>query len=111
MRLNLYLVPALVAGYFMRGRMAGMNEANGNERDRTRRVSYPFPLLAGVLALALLYAVSYILIATPDNDGTQKYRNFNHQWQAAIFGPAVKIESAIRREPIEYGWWSDEPPK
>lgn len=89
--------------------MGGMAE---DERVRTRRKSHPFVfLLVGVLALALLYAFSYILIATPDNSGTQEYRNFNHKWEAVLFGPAVKIESAIRRKPIEYGWWSDAPKK
>ena len=59
---------------------------------------------------ALLYAFTYMLIATPDNDGAREFRNFNHKWEAVLFGPAVKIESAIRRKHIEYGWWTD-PPK
>src|SRR5262245_3273826 len=100
----------------MRGRMAAMSEADENERCRPRRKSHPVvSLLAGLIALtlamALLYALSYMLIATPDNDGNHEYRNFNHKWQAALFGPAVTIESAIKRRPIEYGWWSDEPEK
>jgi hypothetical protein len=92
--------------------MLGMDMSAENERGRTQRKSRPFvSLLAGGLALALCYAVSYLLIATPDHDAGQELRSFNHEGQAKFFGPAVEIGSAIRPKHIEYCWWSDDPHK
>jgi hypothetical protein len=101
-------IAALVARFFMRGRMGGMREDTPHQQKTTRTMLSPLlTAMAGASALMLLYAGAYLLVRTPDRDGSQELRNFNHEWEATFFTPAVKIESALRGESIEAGWWSD----
>jgi hypothetical protein len=88
--------------------MGGMRE-NAPHQQQTNRTALPplFTVIAGAFALMLLYAGAYLMVRTPDRDGSQELRNFNSEWQAKFFTPAVKIESALRGKSIEAGWWSD----
>ena len=88
--------------------MGGMREDVPHQQKKTRITLLPLlTAIAAGFALMLLYAGAYLMVRTPDRDGSQELRNLNYEWQAKFFTPAVKIESALRGESIEAGWWSD----
>lgn len=73
----------------------------------------PKVLLAiGVAVVAVAaYFAAYALLATravpgggaPGLVATQRLRIFNHKWQAAVFGPAVRVEAMLSSTDLVIG--------
>jgi hypothetical protein len=53
----------------------------------------------------MLYIGAYFVIGTTDDTHPTPSKEYRHRWQAILFGPAVQLESAIRRQQIEV--WTD----
>jgi hypothetical protein len=90
-----------------------VNATDGGERDsqlaklhapagRTKLISRLIAKsAAGMLVVMLLYAGAYAVTGTADNIGPKASKVYRHKWQSTLFWPAVQIDSAIRRQPIE----------
>jgi hypothetical protein len=97
-------------GLFMYGRMDGMIDPQSrrqNERPAGRAL-WPLAILGVLSFLALLYFAAYLAMGTRSITPTADAQIYNHEWQASVFEPAAKIESAIRRKQVEV-WVKSDP--
>ena len=88
----------------MRGRMAGM--------DTVKQSKMPAIAIGlALIGLSLFYTVAYSALShasVPVNvTAVRGVRLYRHKWQAKLFAPAAKIESALRQKEISTGWISD----
>ena len=74
-------------------------------RDWLQRLLVMVAIL--LFALVPLYAVAYLVTGSRTTGGPTEFQGFHHKWQCILFLPAVKIESAIRQQPIDTGWKTD----
>jgi hypothetical protein len=61
-------------------------------------------VVAGMFALMVLYLGAYFTTGSRTTGGPTEFQGYRYKWQAKLFEPAVKIESAIRQQPIDVGW-------
>jgi hypothetical protein len=79
-----------MAGFFMRGRMAGMN--------RKRALIATLVLGNAALVIAVYFAVYFGI--SKKVVGVTQFREFNKPWQAKLFVPAAIVESLFVGEQI-----------
>jgi hypothetical protein len=76
-------------------------------RQTRGRMVYVILVIAG-LFLVLLYFCAYSMTGLRTT-GPTEVRAYQHEWQARLFTPAIKIESIIRQKPITITWRRDSP--
>ena len=61
-------------------------------------------MVIGLFALLPLYVGAYFVTGSRTVGGPTEFQGYQYEWQANLFEPAVKIESALRQQPIDVGW-------